>query len=44
MLKIKNITIKNFLSVGAVTQSIRFTDRGLTLILGDNLDQGRQWC
>lgn len=40
MLKINNITIKNFLSVGAVTQSVRFNNRGLTLILGENLDEG----
>ena len=40
MIKIKNITIKNFLSVGAVTQPINFEDKGLVLILGENLDQG----
>lgn len=40
MIKIENITIKNFLSVGAVTQSIAFCDKGLVLILGENLDQG----
>lgn len=40
MFKIKNITMKNFMSVGAVTQSIKLDEYGLTLILGDNLDQG----
>lgn len=40
MIKFKNITIRNFLSVGAVTQSINFENRSLTLILGENLDQG----
>lgn len=38
-IKINNITFKNFLSVGAVTQSINF-DQKLTLILGENLDLG----
>jgi DNA repair exonuclease SbcCD ATPase subunit len=36
---IKNITAKNFLSFGAVTQSVKF-DQPLTLILGCNLDLG----
>ena len=40
MLKIKNITIKNFLSVGAVSQAIKFEDKGFVLIIGENLDQG----
>lgn len=40
MLKIKNITIKNFMSVGAVTQSVNFTGNDITLVLGENLDQG----
>lgn len=40
MIIIENITIKNFLSVGAVTQSIAFKNKGLVLILGENLDQG----
>lgn len=37
---IKNITLKNFLSVGAVTQSVDFNRTDLTLILGENLDLG----
>jgi DNA repair exonuclease SbcCD ATPase subunit len=40
MIHIKNITIKNFLSVGAVTQSVDLSKPGLTLVLGENLDQG----
>ena len=40
MITLKNITIKNFMSVGNVTQGVRFTDNGLTLVLGNNLDLG----
>ena len=40
MLKIKNITVKNFMSVGNVTQAVTFDDAGLTLVLGNNLDLG----
>jgi len=40
MIKIKNVTIKNFLSVGNITQAINFEDSGLTLVLGNNLDLG----
>lgn len=40
MIHIKHITMKNFLSVGAVTQSVTLAPSGLTLILGENLDQG----
>jgi DNA repair exonuclease SbcCD ATPase subunit len=39
MFSIKNITAKNFLSIGNVTQSIKF-DQDLTLILGSNKDLG----
>ena len=39
-IKIKNLTVRNFLSVGNQTQAIDF-DRGqLTLVLGENLDLG----
>jgi len=39
-IKIKNLTVRNFMSVGAQTQAIDF-DRGqLTLVLGENLDLG----
>ena len=40
MLKVKNITVKNFMSVGNVTQAVRFDDAGLTLVLGNNVDLG----
>ncbi len=40
MLTIKSVAIRNFMSVGAVTQSVSLCDNGLTLILGDNIDQG----
>jgi DNA repair exonuclease SbcCD ATPase subunit len=40
MITIKNITIKNFLSVGQVTQSINLEHRDLVLVLGENLDLG----
>ena len=40
MIKIKNLTVRNFMSVGAQTQAIDF-DRGqLTLVLGENMDLG----
>ncbi|RYD62020.1 MAG: hypothetical protein EOP83_15650, partial [Verrucomicrobiaceae bacterium] len=38
MIKITNITIKNFLSVGNATQAIKLDQNGLTLILGSNTD------
>jgi DNA repair exonuclease SbcCD ATPase subunit len=40
MLVIKSVTLKNFLSTGAVTQSVDLTKGGLTLVLGENLDMG----
>jgi hypothetical protein len=40
MIKIKHLTIKNFLSIGNQTQSINFNQDQLTLILGENLDLG----
>lgn len=40
MIHIRNVTLKNFLSVGAVTQSVTLAPSGLTLVLGENLDQG----
>tara|TARA_B100000963_G_C22627335_1_gene673039 strand:+ start:1637 stop:3466 length:1830 start_codon:yes stop_codon:yes gene_type:complete len=40
MIKIKNITIKNFMSVGNTTQAVNFAHDGLTLVLGNNLDLG----
>lgn len=40
MITIKNLTIKNFLSIGNQTQSIAFDQGLLTLVLGENLDLG----
>jgi len=39
MLKIKNLTIKNFMSVGNITQAVNFKNE-LTLVLGENMDLG----
>jgi DNA repair exonuclease SbcCD ATPase subunit len=39
-LTLKNITLRNFLSIGAVTQAVNFDSKELTLILGENLDLG----
>jgi len=40
MIVLKNITIKNFQSIGNATQAINLNHPGLTLILGNNLDLG----
>ena len=40
MLKIKQVTLKNFLSVGNVKQVVSLENEGLTLVLGENLDLG----
>jgi DNA repair exonuclease SbcCD ATPase subunit len=40
MINIKNLTVKNFMSVGNVTQAISFEHEDLTLVLGENLDLG----
>ena len=40
MFKIKNLTVKNFMSVGNATQAVNFDRRDLTLVLGVNLDLG----
>ena len=40
MLKIKNLTVRNFMSVGNATQAIDFDRNDLTLVLGENLDLG----
>lgn len=40
MIQIKNLTVKNFMSVGNATQGINFDRRDLTLVLGENLDLG----
>jgi DNA repair exonuclease SbcCD ATPase subunit len=40
MITLKNITLRNFLSIGQVTQAVDFNKQDLTLILGENLDLG----
>jgi len=40
MIQIKNLTVKNFMSVGNATQGIDFDRQDLTLVLGENLDLG----
>lgn len=40
MIKIKNLTVKNFMSVGNATQGVDFDRQDLTLVLGENMDLG----
>jgi DNA repair exonuclease SbcCD ATPase subunit len=40
MIVLRNITLRNFLSIGQVTQAVNFDRQELTLILGENLDLG----
>ncbi len=40
MLIIKDLTVKNFMSVGNSTQAIRFDNKHLILVLGENRDLG----
>jgi DNA repair exonuclease SbcCD ATPase subunit len=40
MIILKNITLRNFLSIGAICQAVNFDRQELTLILGENLDLG----
>jgi DNA repair exonuclease SbcCD ATPase subunit len=40
MIKIKNLTVRNFMSVGNATQAVNFDRQDLTLVLGENLDLG----
>jgi DNA repair exonuclease SbcCD ATPase subunit len=40
MIKIKDLTVRNFMSVGNQTQAVDFNQQQLTLVLGENLDQG----
>ena len=40
MLLLKDLTVKNFMSVGNQTQGVDFSNRQLTLVLGENMDQG----
>jgi len=39
-IKLKELTVKNFMSVGNQTQAVNFAQQNLTLVLGENLDQG----
>lgn len=39
-MKIKDLTVRNFMSVGNSTQAVDFCKEQLTLVLGENLDQG----
>ena len=40
MFSIRNLTVKNFMSVGNATQAVDLGRRDLTLVLGENLDLG----
>ena len=40
MIQIRNLTVRNFMSVGNATQAIDFDRTDLTLVLGENLDLG----
>lgn len=40
MIKFKSLTVKNFMSVGNVTQALDFEGHDLTLVLGQNIDLG----
>jgi DNA repair exonuclease SbcCD ATPase subunit len=40
MISIKNLTVRNFMSVGNATQAVNFDRQDLTLVLGENLDLG----
>jgi len=40
MIKIKDLTVRNFMSVGNQTQALNFDKGQLTLVLGENLDLG----
>jgi len=40
MIQIRNLTVRNFMSVGNATQAVNFDRRDLTLVLGENLDLG----
>jgi len=40
MIKIQDLTVKNFMSIGNISQAVNFDHDQLTLVLGENLDQG----
>ena len=40
MINLKTLTVKNFMSIGNVSQAVDFQKEHLTLVLGENLDMG----
>jgi len=40
LLTIKQLAVKNFMSVGNATQSINFANKSLVLVIGENMDLG----
>ena len=40
MLTIKELTVKNFMSVGNQVQAIDFSNKSLVLVIGENMDLG----
>jgi DNA repair exonuclease SbcCD ATPase subunit len=40
LLTIKELTVKNFMSVGNQAQAINFADKSLVLVIGENMDLG----
>ena len=40
MLTVKELTVKNFMSVGNQTQAIDFSNKSLVLVIGENMDLG----
>ncbi len=40
MIELRNLSVRNFMSVGNATQGINFNRQDLTLVLGENLDLG----
>ena len=40
LLTIKEITVKNFMSVGNQAQAIDFSNKSLVLVIGENMDLG----
>ncbi len=40
LLTIKELTVKNFMSVGNQTQAINFANKNLVLVIGENMDLG----
>ena len=39
MLIIKELTVKNFMSVGNQVQAIKFANKNLVLVIGENMDR-----